>query len=681
MRILIDLDGTPEVIDLQAYQPQATLADLVESACGYTLSADEKLYLDHVPVTGDTTLGECTILEGSVLTRKTLERVQNIAGWNVSVAGGFAVGPVVVVPEHRPLIIGRAPQADLVLPTESASWEHCTIELTDEGVLLRDSGSTNGTYVDGQAVDEDGLKLTEAATVLVGGAVLNIQPFRHEPAAPAPGSLQNITPAATAPFNRPPRPGLPPKPEAIEPPEPKDVPDATRFSLITVIAPLIMAGVLVVVLGDPRFALFALLSPIMAIGMYFEQKRRTKKNLEEEEQRFSQAIEDFDQEITDAAQAEIRRRHDLIPDPATVMRRVATPSTLMWQRRPDAPDYLYLHAGTGDVPWKPELDDRGSQRHHERVRKVLDQSQLTAAPVLVDLKNAGVVGIVGDRDGALALARSLLIQATVHVGPADLSVGVFCDTGREDAWDWASWLPHTKQPGSSTGARWMANQRDASDAMLRGLLERIQGLPSDGMLLVIDSEVLTEGRDSPARDLLGYGRQQSERRVVRPEERPRQVSGIVIATTTDQLPAACTTVIEVGQDASATVRHPEDLVDVENVTLAGVSLEDAHECARRLAQFEDPELVVPGASLPSLVRLPELLGVDELNATTIQDLWRSPGMSTPVGLGEKGPFSIDIVKDGPHGLVGGTTGSGKSEFLRSLIAGLAARNSPEMLKI
>src|SRR5690625_6055873 len=148
MRILIDLEGTPEVIDLQAYPPQATLAGLVDSACGYTLTADDKLYLDHVPVTGETTLGECTILEGSILTRKTPERVQNIAGWNVSVAGGFAVGPVVVVPEHRPLIIGRALRAELVLPTECASWEHCTIELTDDGVQMRVSGSSNGTSYD-----------------------------------------------------------------------------------------------------------------------------------------------------------------------------------------------------------------------------------------------------------------------------------------------------------------------------------------------------------------------------------------------------------------------------------------------------------------------------------------------------------------------------------------------------
>ena len=225
MRILLDLDGSTQVVNLNGFQPQATLADLTESALGYRLADDDRLYVDQLPVTGKTTLADCTILEGSVISRTAPDKTGNIAGWNVVVSGGFAVGNVVVVPEHRALVIGRAPQADLVLPTDSASWHHCTIELTDDGLVIQDSGSTNGTYVDGVRVDEDGTVVTKTATVHAGGAVLSVTPFRHDPVAPAPGSLKNLTPAATAPFNRPPRPGLPAKPEAVEPPAPEEVND------------------------------------------------------------------------------------------------------------------------------------------------------------------------------------------------------------------------------------------------------------------------------------------------------------------------------------------------------------------------------------------------------------------------------------------------------------------------
>ncbi|QNE43539.1 FHA domain-containing protein [Frigoribacterium sp. NBH87] len=678
MRVVIELGDQRRSVEVDRWRGSATLAELVEAA-GCSVGPDDDLFVDASAVSVGTPLRELVLLEGSRVARTATTRPARVAGWNVTLAGGLAVGRVVEVPRTRPLVVGRSPQADLVLPTASASWEHCTVELDDDGVLIRDSGSTNGTVVAGEKVGAEGVRVTEGTTVIVGGAVLIVRPDLPESTVPAPGSLHNLTPAATAPFNRPPRPGRVGEIEPVLPPTRKDVPPASKFSVITVVAPLVLAGAMVLLLGDARFALFALLSPVMAIGMYFEQKHRRRKNLEEEEERFATAVEAFRREIADAAAQEVRRRQELAPDPATVLRRPAVPTTQLWQRRAGDDDFLALHGGIGDVPWKPEVDDRGVSRRDEKVKEALEAGLLPAAPVVVDLSDAGVVGIVGDRAGALALARSLLVQAAVHCGPADLTVGTFCDRGREADWEWASWLPHTRRAGSSTGERWMSAQREASASVLRGLRETVDEMPTPALLVVLDSEVLTEGRDAPARALLGHGRSVPGVSL-RPGERPHRVSGIVIATSEEQLPAACTSVIVVGDDAAATVHRPEDRARVDDVVLAGVTLEAAEECARHLAHFDDPELIVPGASLPSLVRLPELLGHQALDAQAIRAMWAADtGVSTPIGSAETGVLTLDLVEDGPHGLVGGTTGSGKSEFLRSLVAGLAARNDPTRL--
>ncbi|MBD8726854.1 FtsK/SpoIIIE domain-containing protein [Frigoribacterium sp. CFBP 13707] len=678
MRVVIELDDQRRSVEVDRWRGSATLAELVEAA-GCSVGPDDDLFVDASAVSVGTPLRELVLLEGSRVARTATTRPARVAGWNVTLAGGLAVGRVVEVPRTRPLVVGRSPQADLVLPTASASWEHCTVALDDDGVLIRDSGSTNGTVVAGEKVGAEGVRVTEGTTVIVGGAVLIVRPDLPESPVPAPGSLHNLTPAATAPFNRPPRPGRVGEIEPVLPPTRKDVPPASKFSVITVVAPLVLAGAMVLLLGDARFALFALLSPVMAIGMYFEQKHRRRKNLEEEEERFATAVEAFRREIADAAAQEVRRRQELAPDPATVLRRPAVPTTQLWQRRAGDDDFLALHGGIGDVPWKPEVDDRGVSRRDEKVKEALEAGLLPAAPVVVDLSDAGVVGIVGDRAGALALARSLLVQAAVHCGPADLTVGTFCDRGREADWEWASWLPHTRRAGSSTGERWMSAQREASASVLRGLRETVDEMPTPALLVVLDSEVLTEGRDAPARALLGHGRSVPGVSL-RPGERPHRVSGIVIATSEEQLPAACTSVIVVGDDAAATVHRPEDRARVDDVVLAGVTLEAAEECARHLAHFDDPELIVPGASLPSLVRLPELLGHQALDAQAIRAMWAADtGVSTPIGSAETGVLTLDLVEDGPHGLVGGTTGSGKSEFLRSLVAGLAARNDPTRL--
>ena len=73
----------------------------------------------------------------------------------------------------------------------------------------------------------------------------------------------------------------------------------------------------------------------------------------------------------------------------------------------------------------------------------------------VELSEGGVVGIVGDRAAALAAARSLVCQAAVHHGPADLTIGVFVDEGREPDWEWAKWLPHTRSADGG-GEQWLS---------------------------------------------------------------------------------------------------------------------------------------------------------------------------------------------------------------------------------
>ncbi|MCC3273641.1 FHA domain-containing protein [Arthrobacter zhangbolii] len=679
MRLLIDLDERRFECEVAHAAPSTTLADLVETAGGPRLAPDEAVFLNESEVSGSTPVSELVLLEGSRIARTPWPSTPRVRGWSVTLAGGKSAGSVTSVPQGREMLIGRSPHADLTLPAESASWDHCRLRREEDGLRVLDSGSTNGTLVNGEPVGEEGILVEDTATVTAGGTVLLLRRSLDETPAPAPGSLHNLTPAATAPFNRPPRPGQAPAGDALVPPTRKDVPPASKFSYITVLAPLVMAGVMVAVLGDMRFAMFAMLSPVMAVGMWFEQKRRHTRGLKDEDERFTGAIQEFEQQIRTAAEAETARRHRMIPDPATVVRRPALPATSLWQRRADADDFLALHAGTGDVPWKPEVDRAASSRLDEKVKESLAAARLLAAPVLVDLTDAGVVGIVGPREGALALARSLLVQAAVHVGPADLTVGVFCDAGRAEEWEWASWLPHTRQAGSSNGQRWMSSHRETSVAMLRALKDTVEELPTPALLVVLDSEVLTEGRDAPARALLGMGRSAPGAHV-NPKDRPSRAAGIVIATSEEQLPASCTSIIRVGEDSAATLDQPEDLTRVEDVILAGLDHEEALRCAMRVAHFDDPELNVPGASLPPLVRLPDLLGYSQPDAPAIRRLWDAPtGISAPIGTGEDGALSLDLVKDGPHGLVGGTTGSGKSEFLRSFVAGLAARNDPTRL--
>ncbi|HHU38187.1 MAG TPA: FHA domain-containing protein [Propionibacterium sp.] len=678
MRLVTDLSGVRHEVEVLRTSPAATLADLVREASGVQLRPEKVLWVDQSRHVAGDTLEKVGLLEGATISQHRIADEQPTRDWTALLSGGLHAGTVARIPTSRPLVVGRSPNADIMLTSPSSSWSHFSLEREGEGVRVRDTGSTNGTLVNGVPVEADGTLVTTDALVVAGGNAIQLTHDLGEQLAPRAGTLHNVTPGGTAPFNRPPRRGRLPAPTKTEPPTKKDIPAANRFSFITILAPLVLAAAMVAMMGDLRYGAIAALSPILGVGTWLEQKQRRKRDLAEEEERYAGAVAEFGTALEKVADVERARRRDEVPDPTTVLRRAALPTTRLWERRPTSDGFLTLHAGTGDVPWEPPTDAQALTRATAEVKALVEDFTVPAAPVEVDLSQAGVVGVVGEREGCLAVARSLVLQAATHCGPADLTIVAACDPGREEAWSWATWLPHTRILGDASGDRWVSAERGRSEGLLRVLRDGVEVLPTPQVLLVLDTDILTEGREAPARALLGHGRPLPGAGLS--TKVGTQVSGVVVASSVEQLPAACTTVITVGADAAGTVARPLDREVVEDVVLAGIDLDTARRGALNLARYDDPELVVPGAGLPSLVTLPPLLGLDAMTPEAITRLWSSShGVSTPIGVGEGGTYSLDIVRDGPHGLVGGTTGSGKSEFLRSLVAGLAARNSPEKL--
>ena len=327
--------------------------------------------------------------------------------------------------------------------------------------------------------------------------------------------------------------------------------------------------------------------------------------------------------------------------------------------------------------WDPPVP--GERRRLDGpVREVVAAtSRLARAPVDIDLSGGGVVGVVGHRTGAVGLARSLVLQAATAHGPADLAVAVLVAPHRIADWDWVKWLPHVLDRDGS-GHRLLAADPDQAGELLRGLLERASMPPAGGdnrpvpptLLMVLDDESLTEGRRSLARSVL------------RGSAGP--VAAIVVARSDDRLPAACTTVIDVvDRDGGAVVHSLATGERVDDVTACGMADRTARRAARALARFDDPEHVAIGSGVPAAVRLLPLLGLDPPTPEGVIGSWSAaggdPGLMAPLGVTQDGALDIDLVGDGPHGLVAGTTGAGKSELLRTLVAALAARYPPDLV--
>ncbi|MFP5335559.1 MAG: FtsK/SpoIIIE domain-containing protein, partial [Actinomycetes bacterium] len=141
------------------------------------------------------------------------------------------------------------------------------------------------------------------------------------------------------------------------------------------------------------------------------------------------------------------------------------------------------------------------------------------------------------------------------------------------------------------------------------------------------------------------------------------------------------------------VRAPADLGGPDVTPLPGstvvadaVSAGRAEHVARRLAALRDATPRLADGGLPRQVRLLDVLGLgvpglDATDPAVVAERWRRGGRSTRamLGAGRDGVVAPDLRRDGPHVLVGGTTGSGKSELLQTLVTSLAVANRPDEL--
>ena len=143
------------------------------------------------------------------------------------------------------------------------------------------------------------------------------------------------------------------------------------------------------------------------------------------------------------------------------------------------------------------------------------------------------------------------------------------------------------------------------------------------------------------------------------------------------LPEEATAVVV--ETVSGLALRQQRITVVEDVTPDLVEQPWLQRVSRALAPVRDISGGDDDAILPSACRLTEVMQLEPVGAQTIMARWAVQPRSTEavIGVSLDGPFAIDMRRDGPHGLVAGTTGAGKSELLQSLVASLAVANRPD----
>lgn len=566
------------------------------------------------------------------------------------VVGGPDAGLIAALPRGVSTV-GRARGCDFELSDPDVSRQHVSITVTSAGICVRDLGSTNGATLDGQSLDPDGSPLLPGQLLRLGDSLLSIA-VADEPAAAV-----HATGDGVRSVNRPPRPGPSPIAAALALPALAARSGPQRVQWFGALVPAIAGGVLAIATHNVQFLGFVLLSPLVVLGTAAGDRLHWRRSRRRDAASFDARSTRAASERRALLDGETRRRRRAHPDPAAVLRTAFIPDCRLWERRRTDEDALDVRLGLSDGAANARVRDGAETRSAGTVQDV---------PQWVDLR-AGPLGIAGPRGIALGSARWAVAQlATLH-SPNDLDLAVLLSDEAAPAWTWARWLPHLDGRIADTSDR----RQEMVTSLLHSVDERVahhrgSGGQWTGRWLVLLLDRVGERAELPGlAKLLAIGPSVG-------------ITAVCVDDEERQLPTACTSVARVaGETGTRLVLRRAGDDRTSEIVQDRVSTLWAERVARALASLEDAG-ADRSSTIPDYCRLPELVGLVDLTPFEVAALWQRGGsLRIPLGVAADGPLTIDLAADGPHALVAGTTGSGKSELLQTLVLALALINSPQ----
>lgn len=357
-----------------------------------------------------------------------------------------------------------------------------------------------------------------------------------------------------------------------------------------------------------------------------------------------------------------------------------------WDKRVDQSDFLIVRIGIGDalLDAKVEYPDGGFSIEEDELKKQADKmveefKYIKGVPISYSLLDNRITAIMGNnREKSLSFVDNILVQLLAYYSYEDLKIVIFTNENNESHWEYLKYLNHTFN--NEKNFRFFSNSIDdgkniseylnmiVKNRELESHSNKENDNPKPHYLIITDDYTMIKKYEflktiEESDDNLGF-------------------SIIIIEDRLSKLPSKCNNFISLGQVTSGVMKNSYEKQEQIKFTDEVVYDINMMEISKILSnvpiEFEDGLF-----SLPNTISFMEMEHVGKVEQLNILNRWQTNDatntLRAEIGIGEDGErMYLDLHEKyhGPHGLIAGTTGSGKSEFIITYILSMCINYSP-----
>lgn len=623
-----------------------------------------------------------------------------------------------VLPYNCVFSLGSNPENDIVISNNRVSKEHITFRNESGNLRVEDKNSKNGLFLNGKRISIAKLKSGDILNILTiriifknntlffenTSGLINIKPItsylRYQ------NIHENNTKQSFVVYQRSPRiqEKLPSEDIVLSPPPAKAQKYGKRGNFLPSLMGIGTIGLSSLLYGAASPALIAaraasVVSPIFGAASSSRNSKKNKKRAEEyeklREEKYGEYIQSQKARIDSAA----KLQRDIItsenPTPSECNDILFGLKRNLWERKPSDRDYLDVRIGMGyeklcvDVKSRNDL---GFQMEVDEVRELTEQ--LIEATRIVDnipkrisLVKNNTIGIVGNREKAIRLLKNMIVEiTTLHCFNEVKIVGLF-DNNERNVWESLRWLPHVWDENNESRFLGFYDNDTDSRRMIHELCDYLKG--------VIDFRV-ANSRETYRNDiqvqnpfylvLIGSKRIAERESLIESLLSNNPSVGFTTIFLFDDLfnlPHECRFIIDIDNGICGYLRDEVNEKFFFTEDYCESVKEDRFDAfARKMASIKLKGFAKE-KELPNSVTFLQGYNCQDVDTLNVYQRWMNSKphktLAAPIGIlkGDK-IFNFDIHEDahGPHGLVAGTTGFGKSELLISWILSMAVNYHP-----